>query len=62
MLRNFNVLLIIGLSFFYSPSHAKEIPKDQEPVSSNVEEITKEMINLNSSLKLLSITLSNLVS
>ena len=61
MLSKSTVLLIIGLSLFYSPSHPKEIYKEQESPSSSVEEIAEEMINLNSSLDLLSITISNLV-
>tara|TARA_Y100001968_G_C18945742_1_gene520880 strand:- start:133 stop:333 length:201 start_codon:yes stop_codon:yes gene_type:complete len=61
MFRKFNLILIIGLSFFYSPSHAKEITKGKEQLSSSVEEVVEAMNNLNSSLDLLSITISNLV-
>ena len=62
MLRRFNVILILGLVLFYSPLQTKEISKGQEHLSSSVEEIAEEMNNLNSSLDLLSITISNLVS
>ncbi len=61
MFRKFNILLIIGLSLFNSPLHTKEIHHNQEPLSSTVEEIAEEMKNLNSNLKLLSNTISNLV-
>ena len=61
MFRKFNLILIIGISLFHSPSYTKDISKDQEHLSSSVEEITKEMINLNSNLDLLSITIQNLV-
>ena len=61
MVRKFNLILILGLSLFCDPSHSKEISKDLELLSSSIEEITEEMINLNSSLDLLSITISNLV-
>ena len=62
MLRNFNIILIIGLSLFNSPLHTKEINDNQESlVASNVEEIAEEIKNLNSNLKLLSNTISNLV-
>ena len=61
MLRTLNLVLIAGLSLFYSPTNGKEISQDEEYLSSNVEEIAEEMINLNSSLDLLSITISNLV-
>ena len=61
MLRTFNLILLIGLSLLYSPAHTKEISKDKKYRSYNVEDITEEMINLNSSLDLLSITISNLV-
>ena len=60
MLKNLNVLLIVGLSFFYFPSHSKEIHKDQESIASSVEEIAEEMINLNESLDSLTTTVSNL--
>ena len=62
MLKNLNVLLIVGLSFFYFPSHSKEIHKDQESIASNVEEIADEMINFNASLDSLNTTVSNLFS
>ncbi len=61
MLKKFNLILILGLSFFYSPSYTKEISKGQEHVSSNIEEIAEEMIHLNSNLESLSITISNLM-
>ena len=61
MIRKLNILIIVGLSIFYSPSHTKEIFKEQESLSSNIEEIAEEMVNLNSSLDLLSLTISNLV-
>ncbi len=61
MIRKLNILIIVGLSIFYSPSNTKEIFKEQESLSSNIEEIAEEMINLNSSLDLLSLTISNLV-
>ena len=60
MLKNLNVLLIVGLSFFYFPSHSKETHKDQESISSSIEEIAEEMINLNESLESLTTTVSNL--
>ena len=62
MLSKSSVLLIIGLSLFYSPSHTKEIYKGQESQPSSVEEIAEEINNLNSNLDLLSITISRLVS
>ena len=61
MIRTFNLILIVGFSLFYFPAHAKEISQEEEYLSSSVEEIAEEMINLNSSLDLLSITISNLV-
>ena len=61
MLRKFNIIIIVGVSLFHSPSHTKDIPKGQEYLPPSVEEITKEMIDLNSSLDLLSITIQNLV-
>ena len=62
MFRKFNVVLILGLSLLYSPSHTKEIFKDKEHLSSSAEEIAKDMVNLNSNLDLLSITISNLLT
>ena len=62
MFRQFNVILILGLSLLYSPSHTQEISKDKEDLSSSAEEIAKEMVNLNSNLDLLSITISNLLT
>ena len=62
MFRKFNVVLILGLSLLYSPSHTKEISKDKEDLSSSAEEIAKDMVNLNSNLDLLSITISNLLT
>ena len=61
MLRKFHILLIIGLSFVYSPLHSKEISKNQESLSSSVQEIAEEMKHLNSNLELLSNTISNLL-
>ena len=62
MLRTFNLILLVGLSLLYSPAHTKEISKDEKYLSYSVEEIAEEMINLNSNLGLLSITISNLVT
>ena len=62
MHRKFYVILVLGLMFLNSPSHTKEIHDERENHSSNVEDIVEEMNNLNSSLDLLSITISNLVS
>ncbi len=45
---------------FY-PSQSKEISKNLDNLSSSVEAIAEKMINLNSSLDLLSITINNLV-
>ena len=61
MLRNFNVILILGLSWSYLPSHAKEISNNQKYLSTNVEEIVEEMNHLNLSLDILSNTISNLL-
>ena len=55
------MLLIVGLLIFYSPSHTQEIFKEQESLSSSFEEIAEEMVNLNSNLDLLSLTISNIV-
>ena len=60
MLRKLNVILILGLSLFYFPSHSKEISKDQQSRSSSVEEIAEEMIDLNTNLNSLTTTVSNL--
>tara|TARA_Y100001968_G_C19180564_1_gene630176 strand:+ start:493 stop:693 length:201 start_codon:yes stop_codon:yes gene_type:complete len=62
MFRKINLILLLGLAFLCSPSHSKEISKEEEHLSSSVEEIAEEMNNLNSSLDLLSITISNLMS
>ncbi len=62
MLKTFNLILLVSLSFLYSPVHTKEISKDEKYLSDSVEEIAEEMINLNSSLGLLSITISNLAT
>ena len=62
MVRKFNFILILGLFLLYSPSHTKEISKNKEHLSSSVEEIAKDMVNLNSNLDLLSITISNLLA
>ena len=61
MLRRFHVFLILSLSLFYYPSQTKEISSTQEYSPSSVEEIALEMIDLNASLDLLSITISNLL-
>jgi len=61
MLRNFNVILILSLSWSYLPSHAKEISSNQKYLSSNVEEVVEEMNHLNLSLDILSNTISNLL-
>ncbi len=61
MHRKFHILLIIVLSLFYSPLYAKEINKKQESLSSSVAEIAEEMKHLNSNLKILSNTISNLM-
>ena len=66
MLRKINVILLIGLSFFYIPSYGKDILKDKESRSSKVEEIARveeiaeELIHLNASLESLTISVSNL--
>ncbi len=60
MFKNLNVLLIVGLSFFNCPSYSKEIKNKQASISSSVEEIAEEMINLNASLDSLTTTVSNL--
>ena len=62
MNSKFNIVLIVGLSFFFSPSYSKEVQKEKDQLSSKVEEIAEEMNNLNSSLDLLSVTISNLLS
>ena len=62
MIRKFNIVLILGFLFFFSPSHSKEIQNEKNQLSSKVEEIAEELNNLNSSLDLLSITISNLLS
>ena len=61
MLRKFKIILLIGLSLLNSPLHAKEINHNQGSLSSNVEELTEEMKNLNSNLKILSNTITNLI-
>ncbi len=61
MLRNFNLILILGLSFFSLQSHATEITKNQEYLSSSVEKVAEEMNHLNLSLDILSNTISNLL-
>ena len=62
MLKKVNIILIIGLSLFNSPLQTKEIYKNQEYISYNVEEIAEEMKILNTNLKLLSTTISNLIN
>tara|TARA_B100000965_G_scaffold404871_1_gene436944 strand:+ start:7419 stop:7622 length:204 start_codon:yes stop_codon:yes gene_type:complete len=62
MPKKFYLVQVLGLAIFCSPLHTKEISKKTESViSSSVEEIAEEMNGLNSSLDLLSITISNLV-
>tara|TARA_B100000965_G_scaffold404637_1_gene436031 strand:- start:3739 stop:3942 length:204 start_codon:yes stop_codon:yes gene_type:complete len=62
MLKKSNLILIVGfLLLFYSPSSSKEISKDPQHQSSSLDEIAEEMVNLNSSLSLLSNTISNLL-
>ena len=61
MVKKFHLILILVLSLFYSPSHAKEVYKSQENLSSNIEEVAKEISHLNSGLDLLSNTISNLI-
>ena len=61
MVRKSNLILILGLSLIFYPSQSKEISKNLDNLSSSVEAIAEKMINLNSSLDLLSITISNLV-
>ena len=61
MLRKLPLILILGFALFSSPSHTKEISKNQKNLSSSVEEIVEEMNHLNTSLDLLSNTISNLV-
>ena len=60
MLRKINVILLIGLSFFYIPSYGKDISKKKESRPSSVEEIAEELIHLNASLESLTISVSNL--
>ena len=62
MFRKFHIVLILSLSFVLCPSYSKEIQKEQDTLSSKVEEIAEEMNHLNSGLDLLSITISNLLS
>ena len=52
----------MSLSLFYYPSQTKEISSRQEYSPSSVEEIALEIIDLNESLDLLSITISNLLA
>ncbi len=61
MVRKSNLILILGLSLMFYPSQSKEISKNLDNLSSSVEAIAEKMINLNSSLDLLSITINNLV-
>ena len=62
MHKKFNLGLIIGLGFFCLPSHSKEIPKQQEYLSSSVEEVAEEMNSLNKNLNLLSASLSRFLA
>ena len=61
MFRQFNIILIIGITLFNTPLHTKEINHNKESLSSNVAELAEEMKNLNSNLKILSHKISNLV-
>ncbi len=61
MFRNLKLLLMVGLSLWLPPSHSKELYKEQEFLSTSVEEIAKDMINLNANLDSLTNTISNLV-
>ena len=53
----------MGLSLLNSPSLAKEISKDQasRPSNFSIETIAEKIVDLNSSLDLLSLTISNIV-
>ena len=62
MHKNFNLGLIIGLGLIFLPSHSKEIPKNQEDLSSIVEEVAGEMNSLNKNLNLLSASLSRFLA
>ncbi len=61
MVSKSNLIVILGLSLIFYPSQSKEISKNLDNPSSSVEAIAEKMINLNSSLDLLSITINNLV-
>tara|TARA_Y100001968_G_C18840556_1_gene473329 strand:+ start:200 stop:412 length:213 start_codon:yes stop_codon:yes gene_type:complete len=61
MFSIFKALLIVGFSLFNYPSYGKEMSVRHESLSSSVEEIAEEMINLNSSLSSLSNTVSKLL-
>ena len=61
MFKKANILLIIGITLFNTPLHTKEINHNKESLSSNVEELAEEMKNLNSNLKILSNTITNLI-
>ncbi len=61
MFKTFNLIVIVGFSLLYSQAYGKEISQDKKYLSSSIEEIAEEMVNLNSSLNVLSITISNLV-
>ena len=60
MLGKINLLLIVGLSFFYIPSYSKDISTDQGSQSSSVEEVAEELIHLNANLESLTTSVSNL--
>ena len=62
MHKKLNLGLIIGLGLFCLPSHSKEIPKNQENLSSIVEEVAGEMNSLNKNLNLLSASLSRFLA
>ena len=61
MLRKFNALLNVGVSFFYFPAHRKDISKEQEFRSSTMEEVAEEMVHLNTTLESLTKTVPNLL-
>ena len=51
MVRNLNIILIIGLSLFNSPLHTKELYHNQESLNSSIEELAEEMKDLNSKFR-----------
>ena len=54
-------LIIVGL-ILYIPTHSKEINKYKEHQQFRLEEVTDAMIELNSNLNLLSITILDLLT